>query len=326
MALSRERIADELTQAARACPTRPRPSRLMVERGILRPVLPEIGAGRRRTAGAAGPARGARPESAPHPLRRLAALLPPDPEVAAAVAARLRLSNRAAQAAGVGGRGRRDPAKRRELLAYRIGAEEAVDRILLGDGDPARDGGARAAGSGRGFAVGGGDLIAMGLEAGPGGGADPAGDRARMGRGRLSRRKGGAAGDRPAPCRSGAARRASRRRPRPAASGRAKWKPWPCVQPSSASAWASSGASIPSAVVSMPSALASDRMARTIATESRSREHAGDEAAVDLEHVDRQALEVGERGVAGAEIVHRDADVERLQSLRAPWWRAPDPG
>ena len=41
--------------------------------------------------------------------------------------------------------------------------------------------------------------------------------------------------------------------------------------------------------------------------------HPGDEAAVDLEHVDRQALEIGEAGIAGAEIVHRDGRVERLQ-------------
>ncbi|HEX8623169.1 MAG TPA: CCA tRNA nucleotidyltransferase, partial [Allosphingosinicella sp.] len=100
----------------------------------------------------------------PHPLRRLTALLPPDPEVAAAVGARLRLSNRAARrlAAAASTGGSDGP----ELLAYRIGAEEAADRILLGDGDP----GAVAALAGwqrPRLRVGGGDLIAMGLEAGP---------------------------------------------------------------------------------------------------------------------------------------------------------------
>jgi hypothetical protein len=39
----------------------------------------------------------------------------------------------------------------------------------------------------------------------------------------------------------------------------------------------------------------------------------GDEAAVDLDLVERERLEIGQRGVPGAEIVHRDADAERLQ-------------
>ncbi len=42
--------------------------------------------------------------------------------------------------------------------------------------------------------------------------------------------------------------------------------------------------------------------------------HPGDEAAVDLEHVDRQALEIGEARIAGAEIVHRDRRIERLSA------------
>ena len=37
------------------------------------------------------------------------------------------------------------------------------------------------------------------------------------------------------------------------------------------------------------------------------------ERAVDLEHVDREALEVRQRGVAGAEIVHGELDAEVLQ-------------
>ncbi|MFN3389796.1 MAG: hypothetical protein ACK40O_12790, partial [Allosphingosinicella sp.] len=52
------------------------------------------------------------------------------------------------------------------VLAYRIGRDEAVDRILLGDDDPA----AAATLSGwerPRLKLGGGDLIAMGLEPGP---------------------------------------------------------------------------------------------------------------------------------------------------------------
>ncbi|HEX8224528.1 MAG TPA: CCA tRNA nucleotidyltransferase [Allosphingosinicella sp.] len=163
MALSRERIADELTKLL-ALPAPVAAVRLMVERGILKPVLPEIGSedverlerlvGREAQAGAA-----------PHPLRRLAALLPPDPDLAGAIARRLRLSNRSTRrleaAAARSGDGDGP-----ELLAYRLGAEEALDRILLGDGDPGAvdllSGWQRPR-----LRVGGGDLIAMGLEAGP---------------------------------------------------------------------------------------------------------------------------------------------------------------
>ena len=163
MALSRERIADELTKLL-ALPQPAAAVRLMVELGILKPVLPEIGAD-----GVERLERLVRREAeaglAPHPLRRLAALLPPDPDIAAAVAARLRLSNRAARrltAAATRSEGLQQP----EVLAYRIGAEEAVDRILLGDGDVS-SAAALAGWSRPRLRVGGGDIIAMGLPAGP---------------------------------------------------------------------------------------------------------------------------------------------------------------
>src|ERR1035441_4469176 len=37
------------------------------------------------------------------------------------------------------------------------------------------------------------------------------------------------------------------------------------------------------------------------------------EGAVHLDDVDREAAEIAERGVAGAEVVHRDANTERAQ-------------
>ena len=40
-----------------------------------------------------------------------------------------------------------------------------------------------------------------------------------------------------------------------------------------------------------------------------------DEAAVDLELVEREALQIAERRIAGAEIVERDADAERAQRV-----------
>jgi poly(A) polymerase len=164
MALSRERIADELTKLL-ALPE-PLPAvRLMIGRGILKPVLPEIGPD-----GVERLARLVRREVeaaiAPNPLRRLAALLPAEPETAAAVAARLRLSNRSAKRlTAAAGRDPGDP-KAPEVLAYTIGADEAVDRILLGDGDSGMT--AALAGWQRPrLRLGGGDLIAMGLAPGP---------------------------------------------------------------------------------------------------------------------------------------------------------------
>lgn len=164
MALSRERIADELTKLL-ALPEPVAAVRLMIGRGILKPVLPEIEPGGverldrlvRREAGVG---------AAPNSLRRLAALLPADGETAAAVAARLRLSNRSAKRlAAAAGRGPED-AQPPDVLAYRIGAEEAVDRILLGDGAPEAI--AALAGWQRPrLRVGGGEIIAMGLAPGP---------------------------------------------------------------------------------------------------------------------------------------------------------------
>jgi poly(A) polymerase len=164
MALSRERIADEVTKLL-ALPEPVASVRLMVEHGILKPVLPEIEPdGVARLARLV--AREAEARVEPNSLRRLAALLPPDAEIAAGVAARLRLSNRSAKRlAAAAGPTPRDSAPP-EVLAYAIGAEEAVDRILLGDGDPgttaALDGWQRPR-----LRLGGGEIIAMGLAPGP---------------------------------------------------------------------------------------------------------------------------------------------------------------
>jgi poly(A) polymerase len=160
MALSRERIADELIKLL-ALPAPAATAALMVERGVLRPVLPEIDGAERL---ARLVAREAEAAFEPHPIRRLAALLPAQADTAAAVAARLRLSKRAAKrlvSAAVPDDGT-PPA----VLAYRIGADEAVDRLLLGPRDPG------AARSLAGWArpklkLGGGDLIALGLSPGP---------------------------------------------------------------------------------------------------------------------------------------------------------------
>ena len=159
MALSRERIADELLKLL-ALPDPAPTVALMIARGILKPVLPEIeGADRLAALVAAEQAAGIAPE----PIRRLAALLPINGEVAAAVAARLRLSKRAAKRLVSAA----DPAlDAPELLAYWIGNDAAVDRFLL-HGKAGTDLMALQAWPRPRLAIGGGDLIAMGIEAGP---------------------------------------------------------------------------------------------------------------------------------------------------------------
>jgi poly(A) polymerase len=163
MALSRERIADELLKLL-ALPDPGPTIDLMVRHGIFRPVLPEI-----RTEAvvritaliAAEKAAGV----APDPLRRLAALLPADPALAAAVAARLRLSTKSLKRL-VSAAGRAEPMEGTpQALAYRIGPAEATDRLLLcGKSEEAAslEGWSRPR-----FGLGGGDLIAMGLTPGP---------------------------------------------------------------------------------------------------------------------------------------------------------------
>jgi len=164
MALSRERIADELLKIL-ALPTPSSAVALMIDHAILAPVLPEIESVQPLTA---LEAREKATGVAPDPLRRLAALLPTDPEVAADVAARLRLSNRArrrlVQAAERG-----DGDAGVHALAYRLGVDGAADRLLLG-ADDAEVASALAAiehWQRPTLPIGGGDLIAMGLRPGP---------------------------------------------------------------------------------------------------------------------------------------------------------------
>src|SRR3979490_2437405 len=44
--------------------------------------------------------------------------------------------------------------------------------------------------------------------------------------------------------------------------------------------------------------------------------HANDETAIDFEVVNRKSCDVGERGIPGAEIIHRDLDTESAQGLQ----------
>jgi len=127
MALSRERIADELLKLLSIQD----PSitlTIMLGRGILKPVLPEIGRNRiddLKSLIAAEAAAGI----APAGLRRLSALLPRDSAVAEAVAARLKLSNKARKRLSCAAGTDLEPAP--EALSYRVGSDCAVDRLLL---------------------------------------------------------------------------------------------------------------------------------------------------------------------------------------------------
>lgn len=164
MALSRERIADELLKLLSVAA--PLASlELMVNGGILLPVVPEVGQD-----GLGRLARLIDREAAscvpPSALRRLAALLSSDPRTADLVGARLKLSNKARKRLGIALEAPVGSAPAR-ALAFQIGVEGAVDRILL---DPAA--------SLSGIAMladwtpprlplGGGALIARGLQPGP---------------------------------------------------------------------------------------------------------------------------------------------------------------
>lgn len=163
MALSRERIADELLKLL-GC-VDPGPTvRLMAESGIFRPIIPEIdGDGvdrlvrlidRERRAGVAGDA-----------LRRLGALLPLDPAAAASIAQRLKLSKAATRRLELAATAAEAPAR---ALAYRYGPDVAADLLLRGDHDVAALGLEHLENWERPrLPVGGGDLIARGVSAGP---------------------------------------------------------------------------------------------------------------------------------------------------------------
>lgn len=163
MALSRERIADELLRLL-GLPDPQEVVAAMVEDGVLAPVLPEIdGAGvaalhtlvaAERTAGIA-----------PDGLRRLAALLPRDAATAEQIGARLRLSNKArtrlVRALGP------DDSATPEALAYGLGPQSAVDRMLLGASFTPELAARFEHWQVPKLPISGGDLIALGLEAGP---------------------------------------------------------------------------------------------------------------------------------------------------------------
>ena len=162
MALSRERIADELLKLLVAA-NAPAVVALMIEHGIFAPVLPEITAADRLVRVAEIEAAAG---LAPQPIRRLAALLPDDPAIGDAVGARLKLSNlqrrRLATALAT-------DLELPRALAYRLGLEGACDRFALHLAvDAALEALATIAGwTPPALPVSGGTLVARGLSKGP---------------------------------------------------------------------------------------------------------------------------------------------------------------
>ena len=164
MALSRERIADELMKLL-AIPDPFASLQLMIDGGILVPVLPEIETDGLARLGQliAREADAGIPSAA---LRRLAALLPPDARTADAVGARLKLSNKARKRLSLALE-HHSVAPSLRALAFTIGVEGAIDRILL---DPMASLDSIASLEGwtpPQLPIGGGALIARGLPPGP---------------------------------------------------------------------------------------------------------------------------------------------------------------
>lgn len=167
MALSRERIADELLKLL-GLPDPLATVELMVATGIFRPVLPEIDKGS-VTRLSRLIANEAAVGTAPDRLRRLAALIPPDPEIATGIAARLRLSKKATKRLVLAAEWSSSPSGDPRRLAYRIGSEGAMDRLLLGEhhADLRTNVAVLADWKKPRLSISGGDVIAMGIAAGP---------------------------------------------------------------------------------------------------------------------------------------------------------------
>ena len=162
MALSRERVRGELLKLLCADGA-VAAVRLMLPEvlGAVLPAADDVEALERLAA------REAELGQACAPLRRLAALLPPDAALLGEVAGRLRLSNAEKKRLGASA-ARAGASEPVDALAYRHGAESARDLLLLGDAAPSPDTLVRLDGWTRPqLPVSGGDLVAAGMPPGP---------------------------------------------------------------------------------------------------------------------------------------------------------------
>lgn len=166
MALSRERVADELLKLL-ALPDPLPVLQLMLAGDIFAPVLPEIDANglaslqaflkREHEAGLA---------TSISPFPRLAALLPRDATIGEQIAARLKLSNKARKRI-VSALGPTPSHNDVHELVYRLGKETALDHMLLGYAPITDNMRALEKWQPPEFPVSGRDIIALGVSAGP---------------------------------------------------------------------------------------------------------------------------------------------------------------
>jgi poly(A) polymerase len=155
--LSRERIGMELLNLL-GLPDPAQTVMRMEELGVLAEILPEGGP----QALAALTAQERRQGTSPDPIRRLATLLPSDVSLAEQVAARFRLSGAQKKRLVTAARREADPGDPR-ALAYRLGREEALDRLLMAGADISPLDGWDIPQ----FPLKGGEIVARGVKAGP---------------------------------------------------------------------------------------------------------------------------------------------------------------
>lgn len=159
--LSRERVAMELLNLL-SLPDPVATIARMHRLAILPVILPETGQAEiteLKQLISAERAHNIKPDS----VRRLAALLPPDPAIADSVSARLRLSKRQRQRLALAAARTTQDAQDPRALAYWLGQQAAIDRLLLQaapldplyEWEPPR------------FPLKGGDIVARGIKAGP---------------------------------------------------------------------------------------------------------------------------------------------------------------
>lgn len=162
MALSRERIADEMLKLL-ALPDPAPTVRLMLDHGLFAPILPEIeAAGVDRLARLTAAETAA--DTSADPVRRLAALLPDDPDRAERTGARLKLSRARQRQLRLAATAIEDDA-RPQAIAYARSTEGAIDRLLI-EGRAA-DAAALSGWTRPRLPISGGALIAAGLSPGP---------------------------------------------------------------------------------------------------------------------------------------------------------------
>lgn len=155
--LSRERVGMELLNLLGLPDPAPVIVR-MAQLGVLAQILPEA----RPEALASLTGEERRQSAAPEAIRRLAALLPADATLAKQVAARFRLS-RAQKMRLVTAAQREDAPGAARAMAYWLGREEALDRLLMAGADIS----SLAAWDIPQFPLKGGQIVARGVKAGP---------------------------------------------------------------------------------------------------------------------------------------------------------------